>query len=78
MALCLMDQQRFSEAVSQFEYLVKKMPQTFDIHLHYALALEGQGKKEEAAEAFREALKLQPGNLLAEAGLRRVSKRVSR
>ncbi|MBI4458747.1 MAG: tetratricopeptide repeat protein [Acidobacteria bacterium] len=63
-------QQRFDEALALLDQALQKNPQRADIYTRRGHWLRSQGRKEEAREAFREAMRIDPGNREAVAGLR--------
>jgi hypothetical protein len=61
------------DAEKGFRTAIELYPGLWHFHLEYGLFLENQGRKEEAVSQFQDALRLDPGNRDALAGLRRES-----
>ena len=54
------EQNRFEEAIAQWEEIVRKDPNLAEIHYNLGSAYMNQGKTESAIEAFKRALSVDP------------------
>ena len=69
LGLCLFRLQRFAAALPHFDAMIAAEPDFAPSHAARGAALDALGRSDEAEGAFRRAADLQPGNLLALAGL---------
>lgn len=78
LGLCLFRLQRFGPALPHFDAMIAAEPDFAPSHAARGAALEALGRVEEAEAAFRQAVELQPDNLLAVAGLASTASRANR
>jgi tetratricopeptide (TPR) repeat protein len=78
LALCLFRLQRYAEALPHFDALVAAEPQFAPGHAARGATLDALGDLGAAEAAYRQALDLQPDNLLAVAGLASLASRQGR
>ncbi|MBX7096630.1 MAG: tetratricopeptide repeat protein [Myxococcaceae bacterium] len=58
LALVLLKQQKITEGIAELRALIQSQPKHADAHFFLAVALEGQGQKQDAATEFCEAWRL--------------------
>ena len=71
-AIALAMQNRWSEAVSANQSIIREFPEDLESHNRLGKALAEMGRNREAKEAFRRALEISPNNTIATKNLTRL------